>query len=153
MPLKVGMKISLYKIRNFFPYHKVTQEIREGDSPDYHLFIVSTHEGEALISFISYINEPNDYEASIVKLDELVIYSSKTRDEFGVSPGMHIDQALAKRKDLKFGAGHMDNYLGNGSIWYLFSVNHTHGTAVTEKVAVKVNPIIDAISWPYPRWR
>jgi hypothetical protein len=153
MPIKVGMKISLYKIRNHFRYYRVTQEIAEGDSPDYNLFVVSTHEGEELISFISYINESDDYEEGVVKLDEVVIYGTKTQDEFGVTPGMHIKQAIAKRKELKFGAGHMDNYLGNGSVWYLFSVNQTHGTAVTEDMAVEANPKIDAISWPYPRWQ
>jgi hypothetical protein len=100
MPIEVRMKISLYKIRNNFPYYRVTQEITEGDSPSYNLFIVSTHEGEELISFISYINEPDGYEESVVKLDEVVFYPTKTQDEFGVTPGMHSKQAVAKRKIL-----------------------------------------------------
>jgi hypothetical protein len=152
MPIKVAMPISLYKIRNYFPFYRVTQQIREGDSPDYHLFEVSTHEGESLISFISYIDEADGYEKGIVKLDEVIIHSSKIRDQFGLTPDMSISIAIAKRKDLKFGTGHMDNYLGNGKIWYMFSVNKTHGAQVTEQMAMNSNSKITTISWPHPWW-
>jgi hypothetical protein len=40
----------------------------------------------------------------------------------------------------------MDNYLGNGSVWCLFSVNDTQLTTVTEYMAVEANPKINAIS-------
>jgi hypothetical protein len=152
MPIEVGIEISLYKIKTHFPFYKVTQQIASGDSPDYHLYIVSTYENEELISFISYINESDGYEKSVVKLDEVIIHSSKVQDHFGVKPSMTISQAIEKRKYLKFGAGHMDNYLGNDKIWYMFSVNQTHGTQVTKETAIKANPKIQSISWPIPWW-
>jgi hypothetical protein len=54
---------------------------------------------------------------------------------------------------LDFGAGHMDNYLGKGNLWYLFSVDKMHGTVVSKSMALKSNPRIDCISWPRVRWR
>ena len=65
---------------------------------------------------------------------------------------MTIGQAIAKRKNLKFGAGHMDNYLGKDKIWYMFGVEKKHGTQVTKKMAVTANPKISVISWPNPWW-
>jgi len=153
MPIEVGKEISLYKIRKYFSFYRVTQEICEGDSPDYNLFLVSTHEGEEQISFISYIDEKTGYENSVVLLDKVVIHGSLTVDEYGVYPGMNLNQAIEKRKDVKFGAGHMDNYVGNGKIWYLFSVGNTHGEQVSESMAQEENPNIDVISWPVARWR
>jgi hypothetical protein len=114
---------------------------------------VSTYENENLISFISFINESDGYEKSTVKLDEVIIHSSKIQDHYGVEPNMTISQALKKRKDLKFGAGHMDNYFGNDKIWYMFSVNQLHGTQVSREVAINANPKIQSISWPIPWWR
>ena len=152
IPIEVGGDISLYKIRNSFRYHRVTQEIREGDSPDYHLFTVSTYEGEVLIYFISYINKTDEYEKGIVKLHEVIAHSPKIKDQYGISPKMTVDQAIAKRKDLKFGAGHMDNYLGKDKIWYMFGVEQKHGTQVTEQMAITANPKISVISWPNPWW-
>jgi len=152
MPIEVGAKISLYKIKQYFPYYKVTQQIASGDSPDYHLYVVSTYENEELIYFISYINEPDEYEKSIVKLDEVIIHTSIIQDQYGVTPNMTISEAIEKRKYLKFGAGHMDNYFGNGKIWYMFSVNQTHGTQVTKEMAVIENPKIQSVTWPIPRW-
>ena len=151
--LSKDTKVSLYKLKQAFPYYKVTHEIAEGDSPDYHRFIVSTWEDEDLIYFHSYIDEPKQYEAGLVKLDEVVTCSERIKDEFGISPNQHIDLAIEKRKSLDFGAGHMDNYLGKDSIWYLFYVGQLHGTAVTKEVALKENPKIECISWPHPWWR
>ncbi len=153
MKITKGMEISLYKVSNNFPFHKVTQSIGQGDSPDFHIFTVSTHENEELISFISYINEDQQYEKGIVKLDEVVTCSNQIIDEFGISPNMHISQAIAARDNLDFGAGHMDNYLGKDQLWYLFYVDKMHGTGVTKNMALKSNPTIECISWPYVRWR
>ena len=153
MPIKVGIEISLYKITQYFPFYEVTHQIASGDSPDYHLYVVSSYKGEKLISFISYINEPDGYEKAVVKLDEVVVYGQNIQDEFGVKPKMHIKQIIALRKNLEFGAGHMDNYIGRDKMWYLFSVENSHGTGVTKEMAIDANPQIDAISWPYPRWR
>lgn len=57
------------------------------------------------------------------------------------------------RNDLKFGAGHMDNYLGKDKVWYLFTVKELHGTRVTRDIALKANPKIEVVTWPYPRWQ
>jgi hypothetical protein len=153
MKIQKGMPISLFQISKNFPFYRVTQEIGQGDSPDFHMFKVSTYENEDLIYFISYINEQADYERGVVKLDEVMTCSAEVKDSFGVSPQMTIDKALSKRNELKFGAGHIDNYFGSGSIWYLFTVNNLHGTGVSKQVALQANPKIDCISWPYARWR
>ncbi len=153
MKIEVGMPISLFQVSKGFPFYRVSQEIGQGDSPDFHLFKVSSHDNEDLIYFISYIKAQADYEKAVVKLDEIMTCSDKVMDEFGISPKMTIKQALQKRKGLQFGAGHMDNYLGLDNIWYLFSVNGLHGTGVSKEVALKADPQIDCISWPYARWR
>ena len=153
MRIKLGMPISIQRIAEHFPRHRVTQEIRSGDSPDYHLFTVATLEGEVLVSFISYINDEAGYEAALVGLDEVVLQSPRTIDEYGVSPGGPISQAIKARKELEFGAGHMDNYFGKDRIWYLFTVAGMHGTQVSKQHAIESNPKIDVISWPAPRWR
>jgi len=153
MPIEVGKDISLFKVRQYFMSYTVTHQIVSGDSPDYHLFHVSSHRGKWSISFISYINESKGYEQGVVKLDEVIVYGENIQDEFGVSPRMHIKEIIALRKNLEFGAGHMDNYLGKNKMWYLFSVKNKHGERVTKEMAINANPQIDAISWPYPRWR
>jgi hypothetical protein len=153
MAIEPEMEISLFKIMRHFQSYKVSHEIRSGDSPDYHSFVVSTYQGEALVSFISYIEKDSEYENGVVKLDEVLVHSSIVQDQYGISIGSTINAALKEREELKFGAGHMDNYMGNGKIWYLFYVKGKHGTQVTKEEAVAENPKIDAISWPYPRWR
>jgi hypothetical protein len=153
MKITKGMDISLYKLSKYFPFYNVTQSIGQGDSPDFHIFTVSTYENEELISFISYINEEQQYEKGVVKLDEVITCSDQIIDEFGISPKMHISRAITARDSLDFGAGHMDNYLGKGNLWYLFSVDKMHGTGVSKSMALKSNPRIDCISWPHVRWR
>lgn len=152
MPIGVGKEISLADIKQYFPLYTVSHKIASGDSPDYHLYVLSSQEGEVLVSFISYINQPDGYKNSRVKLDEIIVHSSKIQDQFGVTPNMAINQALAKRNNVKFGAGHTNNYLGNDKIWYMFSVNQLHGTQVTKAIAVAANPNIESITWPNPRW-
>jgi len=154
MKIEPGMKISLYKIWGEFSKYKVSHEINEGDSPDYHRFIVATHSGESLVSFISYIENASEYEQARVELDEVVVHSNKIKDQYGVRVGMNISTALRLRGgDLDFGIGHIDNYLGKNKIWNLFSVEDKHGVSVTKEMALKVDPEISAITWPYPRWR
>jgi len=121
----------------------VTHQITSGDSPGYHLFTISLHDGKWSISIISYINESENYEQAVVKLDEVLLYSEYTKNVFGVSPKMHIKEIIALRKNLKFGTGQLDNYLGE----------NRHGVGVTKEIAINVNPQVDAIIWPYPRWR
>ncbi len=151
MKITKGMEISLYQVSQKFPFHKVAQSIGHGDSPDFHLFTVSTFENEELISFISYINEDQQYEKGVVKLDEVITCSNQIIDEFGISPKMHISRAIAARDSLNFGVGHMDNYLGKDHLWYLFYVDKMHGTSVSKSMAITSNPKIDCISWPYVR--
>ena len=152
MKIKENMDISLFQISQKFPYYMVTQRIRQGDSPDFHSFTVSTWEGEELIEFISYINETEDYEKAIVKLDEVITCSEKVKDIFGVSPKSKFNLAQKSREDMTYGDGHMDNFLGKGKIWYLFSVPNGQFSRGSLKTAEKVNPEINCISWPYPRW-
>ncbi len=153
MHLESGMPISTEHIAVHFPGHIVTSEMRSGDSPDYRFFKVESRDGELLIGFISYIKEEVENGDVPAGLDEVVLYSPQTVDEFGISPGDEISEALAAREGLIFGAGHMDNHFGRDRIWYLFHVDDLHGVQVSEQRAVESNPRIDVISWPYPRWR
>jgi hypothetical protein len=153
MKIYKGMEISLYQISKNFPFYRVTQEIGQGDSPDFHMFKVSTYENEELIYFISYINEQTDYEKSTVKLDEVMTCSNKVKDEFGISPSTDFNTAYYSRDKLEYGYGHMDNYIGKGNLWYLFSEYDEMGNRVTKEKALESNPKIDCISWPYARWR
>jgi len=153
MPISPGKEISLHMISLHFSGYRVTHEIGEGDSPDFHLFTVSTYEGDNMFFFVSYVRDPSEYVKGKVKLDEVVVLSSLIVDEFGISPGMSVKEALKLRKDLDFGAGHMDNYLGKDQLWYLFRVNDYHGTQVTREMAMEADPKVDAISWPHPKWR
>lgn len=148
-----GMKISLHKLSQAFPDHRVKQEIGMGDSPDFHIFTVETHEGEAVVSFISYIQEKSMYESALVPLDEVLLLGGGARDQYGVSPGDTLLFALKKRSSMEHGYGHMDSYLGSGEIWYLFHATTPEGMRATLDQAIKVNPKIEVISWPVPRWR
>lgn len=152
MPIKVKDNISLHRVMQYFPNYAVKHEIRMGDSPDFHAFVVSTYEGEELFFFISYINTPEDYEKGVVKLDELIVVSAQIRDQFGMSPGMPIEQAQTRRGQLTFGEGHMDFYFGAGKIWYMVSVTVPDGQSINQHTVTKLNPVIDKLSWPTPWW-
>lgn len=152
MEIQEKMDISLYQINQHFPFYKVTQSIGQGDSPDFHSFTVSTWEGEELIEFISYIQDSEDYEKAIVQLDEVITCSDKITDNFGVKPKTKFNLAIKSRENLTYGDGHLDNYLGKGKLWYLFSVSNGDFSRGNQEMAVKVNPEIRCISWPYARW-
>lgn len=150
--LKEGMEISLFQLSKKFPYHKVSQTIGQGDSPDFHSFTVSTWEGEELVEFISYIEKPEDYEKAVVTLDEVITCSKLVKDQFGIRPLSKFNDALIARNDMKYGFGHMDNFIGKGKLWYLFAVENGQFSQGSRELAVKVNPSIECISWPYARW-
>lgn len=154
MNLVEGMEISLYKLSQQFPGYVVTQRIGHGDSPDFFSFEVSTWEGEEVIAFISFINEEEQggYEKSIVKLDEVISCSNKVIDSYGVSPGKKFNEIYETRKEMVYGFGHMDNFLGKRKLWYLFSVPNGQFTQGSIEIAKKTNPEIECLSWPYPRW-
>lgn len=152
MPIQVKDDISLQKVRQYFPNYLVQHEIRMGDSPDFHAFIVSTYEGEELFFIISYINTPEDYEKGVVKLDELIVVSPHIRDQYGISPGMPLEVANTRRSSLTFGEGHMDFYFGGGKIWYMVSVTVPEGQLINQQTVTKLNPMIDKLSWPSPWW-
>lgn len=145
MTIVPGMKISLYRLREQFPFRTVTHEIRQADSPDFHSFTVSTHEGNALFEFVAFIEAPEEYEQAVVLLDELVVYSSSVTDQFGVSPGMRVSDAVELRQDLEFGHGHVDYFVGGGSIWYAY--DHFFDPDQPNDV------VVGAITWPHPVWR
>jgi len=153
MALKQKGEVSLQILKDKFGSNRVTHEIGSGDSPDFHIFTVATNEGEILAAFISYISTDKEREHAVVPLDEVAIYSPLITDEYGISVGMRLNEAVKLRPEMEFGAGHMDNYIGNDKIWYLFSVGEMHGTMVSREVAIQSNPKIEVISWPYPRWR
>lgn len=151
MKIQKGMAISLYKIKRAFPFYRVTHEIAEGDSPDYHRFTVSNHDGEELIYFHSYIDDEKEYESGVVKLDEVISCSKYVLSLDRIGPTMQVG-SIPDVEALEFGVGHMDNYLGDGSVWYLFSVGYLHGTQVSKVKALESNPKIQCISWPAPWW-
>lgn len=148
-----GMNISLHKLWQAFPYHQVKHEIGMGDSPDFHIFTVETHEGEAVVSFISYIKEKSMYESALVALDEVLLLGGGAKDQYGISPGESLSSVIKKRKSMEHGYGHMDSYLGSGKIWYLFQATTPEGMRATQEEAIEINPKIELISWPIPRWQ
>lgn len=148
-----GMKISLHMLWKAFPYYRVKHEIGMGDSPDFHIFTVETHEGEAVVVFISYIREKSMYESAFMPLDEVVLLGGGAKDQYGVSPGDRLSSAMGKHKNMKHGYGHMDSYIGSGKIWYLFHATTPEGMRATQEQATEINPKIEVISWPIPRWR
>lgn len=152
MELKENMEISLFQLSKKFPHHKVSQTIGQGDSPDFHSFTVSNWEGEELVEFISYIEKPEDYEKAVVTLDEVITCSKLVKDSFGVSPQSKFNDALSARGDMKYGFGHMDNFIGKGKLWYIFTVENGQFSQGNREIAEKVNPNIQCISWPYARW-
>jgi hypothetical protein len=153
MKISVGMELSLIDLIREFPTYKITHTIGSGDSPDYHKFLVSTFQNEDLFAFYSFIETDDDYRKGVVKLDEIAIFSPKVKDKYGISTSSTLSEINEKRAGLEFGAGHMDNYLGAGKIWYMFDVNGMHGTMLSKESAFKQNPKINVISWPGILWR
>ena len=151
--LKEKDAISLQILKDQFSSKRVTHEIGSGDSPDFHIFTIATNDGEKIASFISYISSEKERGNTVVPLDEVVVYSPLITDEYGISVGMKLNEAVKLRREMEFGAGHMDNYMGNNKIWYLFRVGEMHGTMVSKEAVIQSNPKIEVISWPYPRWR
>lgn len=150
MSLSYEMPISLYKLWQEFPYHIVTHELGEGEPGEFHLFTVSERNGPTVAIFLSYIEEEAQFEAGVVPLHRVVVFSGGVKDQYGVSPGDSLASVLARRKGLEFGVAHMDNYLGKGKLWYQFTVQGKHGAQVSRTEAEQANPTIELISWPAP---
>jgi hypothetical protein len=65
---------------------------------------------------------------------------------------MPISEASKIRPDMKFGSGHMDNYLGSEKIWYMLNIDwskidQSKGLSPKEYV-IKSDTKISVITWP-----
>lgn len=158
MKIEKGMKISLHSISNNFPRYRVRQEISEGEAGSFHSFKVSTFKGEELFEFVSNIEKEEEFEQSLVELDEIVVYGETIKDQYGVHPGMILSDVAKKRNSMNFGHGYMDDYhLGNAKIWYVFRIDFRNVEQPSgfkaKDYALKSKTKVDIISWPAPTWR
>ena len=161
-PLKLDRdtRVSLKKLAELFPEYKVTHEIAQGDSPDFHYFEVTDKNGETIFYISSYIDENTQRNAKDVDIDLLVIESPSIKDQYGIHPGMYYTDIIQRRNEkLEFGANHHDYHLGTGKIWYALSsvdIYNKFTNLGTDEIKLdnikSVNPKIIELSWPIPRW-
>ena len=162
-PLKLSEQstISAKSLKELFPKYDIEYFIGQGDSPDFHYFQVQEKSGETLFSITTYIKNESQRTNADVKIELLVIHSSSIKDQYGIRIGMTYSEVSKLRgKGLKFGANHMDNYIGSGKIWYAFASSkknkqygfHLNPEEITINDIKNENSKVKAISWPKPRW-
>lgn len=160
LELSENTVVSISFLKEKFPELNISHEIASGDSPDFHYYEAKHKNGEVLFSIRSYIND-GDYTLKSSKIDSLVIHSNKIKDQYGISIGnSYADVKKARPDNLKFGANHHDNYLGEGKIWYSFNVyieSNVPGLfespeRIKIESLIEQNPNVTFISWPSPKW-
>ena len=156
LPLGKGTLVSESTLKKLFPNSSVTHDIRSGDSPDFHYFEVKDNGGEVLFTIQSFIKDSkgqNENPAG-VRIDLLQIRSSRIRDAYGIRVGNRVQDIIKQRgKDLRFGAGHHDVYLGADNIFYnIRTTSQGSPENLTLDDAVRGNWQIISISWPSAAW-
>lgn len=161
LQLNKETKISKAIINKYFPEHRVSHEIGEGDSADFHYFEIKDNKSELIFTVTSYIDNDFDRNKDVVTLDLIEIYSDSISDEYGLKIGKKLSDIINQRGgDLIYGANHHDNHIGLNNIWYALStedLNVPNGPDispenVTLEDAKKHNLRVTAISWPSARW-
>ena len=156
LPLGDGASVSEALLKKLFPSLKVTYEIGQGDSPDFHYFEVSSSKGEVLFSIQSFIEDPapSTKTMAAVPIQLLQIYSRKIKDPYGLRVGDRAQDIIKKRgKALNFGAAHHDVFMGAGKIYYsLATGRESSPEQFTMNDALKGNWKIHAITWPGAAW-
>lgn len=157
-PLKLykGATVSEAMLKKLFRGYKVTYDIEQGDSPDFHYFEVVGHDGQPLFGIRSFIDEgrPQHKTTEPVPIDSVEVYSPLIPDSWGLRVGDPVRDILARRgKKLAFGAGHHDVTVGSNMIYYSLATDgDTDPSQYTLKDAVRHNWRIAFISWPDAAW-
>ncbi len=161
LELKKGALISIQLLQDKFPNYKIRHQIIPGISKKYHHIKVSSESGEFMFSIRSFFDEKTNENSLEYDIDQLVIYSSKIPDQFGIKVGDNISEVFSARgKSLEFLAPNLfRNAIGKNLIYYQFKMPpNDSGTgsfrdpkSVTMQEAVSSNPQITSISWPWAR--
>jgi hypothetical protein len=159
-PLRLGSKpiVSVPILERAFPLHRVTHDICQGDSPDFHCFCVATVKGEKLFVIQSFLKDGTSAVGSDgrqeVPIDLIQVISRQVPDRFGLRVGDRVADVLRIRGDkLAFWAGHHNIVIGGGSIFYSFATgSQSEPTRFTWADAKRANWRIVSISWPYGAW-
>jgi len=145
-------EISLNILRKAFPRFRIIHEIGMGDSPDFHRFtVIERFNNEELFSLRSYISDDSGYEKQNVPLHEVVVYSDRIVDEFGVKVGMRVEEAAKRRDSLKLGRGHHGYFFGADQLWYHFP-SAAEGVLQPSELLELKSPI-KVMSWPEATWQ
>ena len=145
------------KLQRLFPKFTIKYGIGQGDSPNFHIFEVSSPSGELLFAIKSFIEEgKSDKEtAAEVPISILSVYSRTIPDSYGLRVGDSASKVIARRgKNLKSGWGHFDFLAGDGLIFYRFGNNEKHSVdePFSLESAAREDLRIQSISWPGPAW-
>ena len=161
-PLRLGpdAKVSVAILEKSFPGARVSYDIREGDSPDFHCFIVTSAQGEKLFVIRSFIPDaltprPDGKNRQIdVPIHVLQITSRQIRDSYGLRVGDRIADVIRVRGEkLQYGAAHHDVFIGGEKIFYSMDIGLDRGPeGFTLAEAQRVNLRITSISWPDWAW-
>ena len=147
--------ISIHRLEQIFPAHRVTHAIRSGDSPDYHYFEVAADDGEVLFTISSFLQQGQQLkDPNSVRIDLLKVISPRIADGHGLRVGDRVaDIVRARGTNLQFGAAHFDVYLGADSIFYnIRTSGQSSPDRLTFDDAARENWAIISISWPGPAW-
>lgn len=159
LSLKNNPSISVEGLRKLFPEYQVKHGIYSGDSPDFHVFEVSTKDEEILFEIVSFIedDEPHDEGKDgsvVVPIHLLKVVSPRIPDAYGIRAGDSVAYIVRVRgKNLEFGASHHDVFLGGKNIFYNIE---TETDESPERFALadvlRQSWPIRSISWPQAAW-
>jgi hypothetical protein len=160
LSLSPNGKVSVAILEKAFPGARVSYDIREGDSPDFHCFIVTSAQGEQLFMIRSFIDDgmksrPDGTNRQIeVPIHLLQVTSRRIRDSYGLRVGDRVADVIRVRGEkLEYGAAHHDVYIGADKIFYSMDIGRDKNSeAFMLAEAKRVNSRITSISWPHGAW-
>ncbi len=156
LPLGKGTLVSESYLKKLFPHYSITHQIGSGDSPDFHYFEIIDKNGELLFTIKSFIEDENQQgqPPTGVHNDLLQVRSPRIKDIYGLRVGDRVKDIIKTRgKDLHFGAGHHDVYLGTGKIYYNMRTNSDWSPErLSLDDAMRGNWQVVSISWPEGAW-
>jgi hypothetical protein len=156
LPLSKETLVSESYLKQLFPKYKITHEIGQGDSPNFHYFEIKDSDGELLFTIKSFIEDSDQQskQPTAVRIDLLQVRSPRIRDVHGLRVGSRVKDIIkAIGRNLDFGAGHHDVYLGADRIFYNIRTNSEWSPErFTLNDAVRGNWQVISISWPSAAW-
>ena len=159
LQLEKGRLISVQLLQDKFPSYKVAHQIVSGFTKKHHYIKVTSQSGEFMFSIGSFFDEEIDEKSLMYDIDQLVIYSSKISDQFGIKVGDNLAQVFSARgKNLELLAPNLfRNAVGKDLIYYQFQMPSDNSSgyrdpeSVTLQEVINANPSITSISWPWAR--